>query len=358
CWAHPAPAPAYSCASLQPCAPPGPNDVAFVGVVLSQGARATSDESPVRPTVFQVEEAFFGLEDGSSQAEVWSDEFESFKPGTRWVIDAFQGDSDPIPITRGCGRTARLGPSGSSGFADALRARRDGTAPTSIHIFVDSSDLSGLDEIGDVEVTLTSPAAHYRWSGEQLEEAQEIQPGEYTVEVVGGPLPPAGLKPPRFAPLVGSCQVLIMELGHRTEISGVLSQPDGSPAASTLISIGTDAADAAAQNNRAHTDAEGRFALRGMLPGEYFLFASKEGYRDSYFPGTGLASAAQPVGVVEGTLRKVDFALGGKISKAKVTLMVTGANGEPAVLQPISIDFVESFEGVDERSILAGGLTD
>lgn len=331
---------ATTCDTPRDCSVPDSNAVIFTGEVVRAG----------QPALLRVEEAFHGLDESDTLVEVWSRGTNGFRKGGRWVIDGSRDAEGQRVWSHFCGRSGPINPGEPNSFFEALRARRDGTAPTTIDIWVGTSALSGVEGVGDVEVVLRSAEREYRYRSSALEDEQRIQPGEYDLEVIGGPLPMVEPTDGKFEPQAGYCQYVEVELGHPTSISGIVTLPGEGPAANANVLISRpDSQD----KGFARADKQGRYAVRGMRPGEYFLTVEKAGYRPTHYPGTSLASAAQPV-LVSGAVPNVDFALGGAIATSKITLLVTGVDGEPAGSKPISVDIREYFEGAEQRHIGSG----
>ncbi len=356
---------AYSCTGLAYCEVPRAGDVIFTGEVLRQGAKAISDDQPARPNVFRVLQVFHGLEPGTTEVELWSPNYENLLPGSRWVIDAVRATDGGRMNDRHCGRSARLDDpapalrEAAEAFLKQLEGRRDGTAPTTVIVHAYASPLSRFGRVGSVDFVLRNSQGTVQFSlpDDDLFFEREIEPGEYDVEVAGAILPFLGVRQGKFKVQAGSCNTLGLEFGRRTRLSGTVTLTDGSPAAGVNVTI-QPFLPGGKPDDTTLTDATGRYEFRGMFAGEYTVFATHHGFRNTFFGGSTSSSSARPIAIKEpGEISCIDIQLADQLPLAEVTLLVTTVDGAPAGSAPINLSIREFFEG-DETSSFHFGETD
>jgi protocatechuate 3,4-dioxygenase beta subunit len=239
-----------------------------------------------------------------------------------------------------------------------LRADAEGYAPRSDDVFIaraTTKDLrvvpaarltgrvverSNKQPVADAEVSLTSasmmdpkPPQETKSDASGKFEFSGLEPGTYEVMARRGMLIGAG-KGVGLAP-AQSAENVEVELDRGLVVSGQVKDEAGAALGNIRVSASRDGPPFG-QAARTRTNADGTYALEGMLPGNYRVNANEEGY------GLGMARAR----LIEKDLTRVDITLPHAV---KVSGRVVTAQGNPVDGARVQA----SFEG---RSPV-GGMT-
>lgn len=182
--------------------------------------------------------------------------------------------------------------------------------------------------------------------------------------------------PEGFAPTTTKAKIRIPEKGcvvkdfavsRETSVSGRITDADGSPVTkifAELVPIEQINERYKRDSHVAEIDKNGRFELRFVAPGSYYLGVRlkssvlKHGYPRTFYPGTQLLGSAVVIIIREGqTLKDLDFQLPKRFAERKVQGIVTFPEGQPVADAYVLVEEVGLGDAEGTRSDTTGRFT-
>ncbi len=330
---------ATSCAVPPPCARVRPGSVLFVGMVIDGGVPSTTSDQSPHDVLFQVNEAFAGIEPSSKEVVVttggsW------LQKGHDYLIDATTDNHGRL-YQSVCGASGELTTPSVAELLGFLRRRALGETTTTLTISV----VDEFEPVSDVDVTIRGPGGPLtgRTNADGAKGFDDIKPGIYEISAArpGYHADEERSSEHTIVVLAGTCQSSLVFVKAEARVSGLVHDAKGEPVAGLQIELVTAPENPAEKISlrksffETYTRKDGTFSLESVSPGRYLLGTniiglSTSSFPPTYYPGQRSRYAAIPVEVKLGdTIDNLLFTLPDFGGTRDIQICVVDQAGQP-----------------------------
>lgn len=336
---------ATTCVRLSPCQRIRPQSVFFIGTVagledLDKPAFGFGGERLVRVRM-SVREIFAGLPDGTTEVTIEAGAW--MEKDRDYLVDAFRASNGTLSVGI-CGVTGSVDETGE--FLKYLRARKHGSAPTSLTVNVNVRSAMTNLWVPDAEVLIRGPNGVRQTQTDRDGKAvfRGIVAGTYGIEASKTLFHEdlGLLQEKKVEVLDQTCPSAGIYLQPESSLNGVLRAPSGKAAANIqveLVGIDPERVDRgySPASYQVHTGDDGEFEFVGVFPGRYLLgtnilfdrIATSTAPR-SWYPGR--LTRAEAAEVLVGSGARVDgvqFTLPDVGARRTIQIRVVDEAGRP-----------------------------